>query len=181
MDGMARVDAYNRNGIVFLSFAVALLLVGFGYWRNPRLSRWSVIPVLVLLPLYHTCRITAEEIDSTPAFQDNCIASESDLLAFAQSVKAGAKPTLPARVGRFQVTRTEVLDTGAVVLITHEEPNWNSKMWGFVWYPNQPFTEAWASAVGLSGKAGEDNRVSRLHVDWYVLFNHYVFIKRGWS
>lgn len=181
MNGMALVEADVRNHLLAVLFSVVLLTSAVIALLVRRFRRVAVIPLLGLFPLFHSCRVNSERITLTPAFVDNCTTSQIDLTTLAKQVKAGGHPAVPMQVGRFQIVRYEVLPTGAVVLITHEDLNWHSKMWGFVWYPDQPFSEDWASAVGFQGEAGSENRVKRILSGWYVLYNHYIFIKRGWS
>jgi len=181
MSGMARVKVENFNGLLFLTFAAVLGVVGIVYWRSRPLCRLSVIPALGLLPLYYSCRQVADRVESVPAFHDNFTASEFELLDFARAVKTGGKPGVPAWVGRFRIIRYEVLNSGAVVLYTADEFESRPWFWGFVWYPDQAFSEGTARAAGFSGEAGDDHRVSRLTYDWYVLYHYYWYIKRGWS
>ena len=181
MIGMARVHVENLNGLLFIAFAGASGVIAFVYWSSRSLCRLSIIPILGILPLYHSCREVADRVESVPAFHDNFTESECELLDFARGVKAGGSPAIPAQVGRFVIVRYEVLNSGAIVLYTGGEFESRPEFWGFVWYPDQSFSEGSAKSVGFPGDVGDNHRVSRLTFDWYLLYHYYGYIKRGWS
>lgn len=38
-----------------------------------------------------------------------------------------------------------------------------------------------ATLVGIPGERGDEHLVERMGGHWFILFHHYLFIKRGWS
>ena len=180
MYGMARVAANVSCSIVFLVNAAILGAVALVHVFSRSHRVVVVIPVFALVPTYALYHRAIDQVEQVPALRENFALSEVELDGLADKILAGEESSLPQQVGRFVIVRYERLSDGVVALYTKENPE-HREMWGFIRCPDQIADSGPARLVGVPNKAGEDHLVERLKGDWFVLFHHYWFIKRGWS
>lgn len=180
MYGPARTEADMDCAPVYFIAMGLLALATIKHAFSKVTRALAVLPALAMLPVYAFHRNAMVCIEAVPAFHQNFSESETELDRLADAMESGGEVTLPASAGRFQIIRTERLDSGAVVLITKEGGVFDP-LWGFVRDVKQKADTGPATIIGMTGRAGDNHCVQRLSRRWFVLYHHYWFIKRGWS
>lgn len=180
MHGIARVNAGLRC-LGTLAVATAGLSGLALVHALRRHSRALIgIPAVTIVVLYSMYRSTLVGIEAVPALRANFVASEISLDEFVDAILKGENPTLPQHVGRFEFIAYERLANGAIVLITKKDDFFKAE-WGFVRCPDQIADKGPATLVGIPAVRGDEHLVKRISGRWFILFHHYLFIKRGWS
>lgn len=175
--GGARAASADTYVLYSLVGVIGLVVIGIFHLRIPRDRLLLVIPTFSLLPLYAITREQIARVEQVPAFHQNFAASCSALEDFALQVDQGLAPPIPSKLGSFDIVAYEKAGQ-AVVLYTKID---KYSRWGFVRFEGAPFRNGRAGLVGLEGDIANRTAIESIGTHWYVLFDHYWYVKRGWS
>lgn len=169
-------------GILIIS---GLIVMGLAIYcvAKRQLRLLALIAFPALFAIYAMEQRAQDLIAHTPAFRANFESSLPELNTLADAVVAGTIPDGSRHAGNFEIVRSEKLPSGAILLVTKEildDPK-PPRLWGFVRASTLAMESRDAIRLGLGGSEWGWNSVLRLKGDWFVIYGHYEYIKRGWS
>lgn len=179
--GLNRMNAHVLSRALF--GASLFPLIGMTVWnlhtRGRR--RWFFIPLVAIACDIAMVRYFDTRIEQTPALRSALRESVGELEAVAEDVANGRAVSWPKQTGRFELIAGERLTDGSVALYTKARRGVFEEYWGFVRIQDDSADEGPATLAGFGGEIGNRHRIERLEGKWFVLFETYWFVKRGWS
>lgn len=165
----------------FFAGAFLLTFAALFHWRS-RGSRILIgVPVFALLVLGFLTVEREAGLAHASVLRARFAASRVELDSLVARIAAGEQPPIGIRVGAFDIFAHE--QVGDTVFIYTKTDDRREHRWGFAYAPavRENLLRATASELGMAEPFGSRHSARPLGDGWFVIYNSYVFVKRGWS